>query len=876
MKQYGKIFFSVFVFIFFTCVSVFAQDYSTFKLDNGHTVIIKEVHDNPIVTIDTWIKTGSINENDKNNGVAHFLEHLFFKGTKKYPTGQFDRILESKGAVTNAATSKDFTHYYITIPSRYFMTAMELHADMLLHPLIPRKELEKERKVVLEEIAKTQDSTESRLYEQMNEKFYSIHPYKRKVIGTKQVIETIPREEILEFYNQWYRPSNMITVVVGDVNTQDALNMVKKEFVMEEKEKVKLPDYKMDKNIEKQQEIITKDKVKTGYLMIGFRGVKAADKKEQYALDVLATILGDGRSSKLYHVIKDQKQLAYSISSGHSSMKDDSIFYVQANFKPENLDKLKSSIFCEIEKMRQGSFDEQDIKTAKSIIERDTYYARESTSNVASELGYTTLLYNNTDFYDEYIPNIKKVTKNEIVNAAKKYLNPQHSVISIILPESANIQKQETKPIADVKKSSAQLIKQNQTTKEYLLSNGATLLINNNRLNDIVAIQIYTKGGSFTEQKPGVASITATAMLKGTQKFSGIDLSRIMEQNGIKIIPTNSPDSFVISAKTTLQDLPLTMDLLSEIINNASLEEQDIEKIKTEKLAAIEKQRDVPSNVAFEEFRTELWKNTPYGRTGKILEKTIPTITRQDVINYYKSLSNPQNIVISINGNVNDNDIINYFDPMYCKNKGKKVNYSDYKTLFKPLQNSVTTKTSKDSEAAWVVAGWQTDGLTNIKDAATLQIIDAIMGSGMSSRLFNRLRDEQGLAYQVGSIYVPNVNSGLFAIFIGTNPKTALHSKNELLKQINILKKEFVADKELREAKDKILGNFILSQETNAEKAATIGWFEASGRGFDFIDKYPAIIESVSASDIIRVANKYFNKNAVITIVAPDSYLKQF
>ena len=876
MKQYGKIFFSVFVFIFFTCVSVFAQDYSTFKLDNGHTVIIKEVHDNPIVTIDTWIKTGSINENDKNNGVAHFLEHLFFKGTKKYPTGQFDRILESKGAVTNAATSKDFTHYYITIPSRYFMTAMELHADMLLHPLIPRKELEKERKVVLEEIAKTQDSTESRLYEQMNEKFYSIHPYKRKVIGTKQVIETIPREEILEFYNQWYRPSNMITVVVGDVNTQDALNMVKKEFVMEEKEKVKLPDYKMDKNIEKQQEIITKDKVKTGYLMIGFRGVKAADKKEQYALDVLATILGDGRSSKLYHVIKDQKQLAYSISSGHSSMKDDSIFYVQANFKPENIDKLKNSIFCEIEKMRQGSFDEQDIKTAKSIIERDTYYARESTSNVASELGYTTLLYNNTDFYDEYIPNIKKVTKNEIVNAAKKYLNPQHSVISIILPESANIQKQETKPIADVKKSSAQLIKQNQTTKEYLLSNGATLLINNNRLNDIVAIQIYTKGGSFTEQKPGVASITATAMLKGTQKFSGIDLSRIMEQNGIKIIPTNSPDSFVISAKTTLQDLPLTMDLLSEIINNASLEEQDIEKIKTEKLAAIEKQRDVPSNVAFEEFRTELWKNTPYGRTGKILEKTIPTITRQDVINYYKSLSNPQNIVISINGNVNDNDIINYFDPMYCKNKGKKVNYSDYKTLFKPLQNSVTTKTSKDSEAAWVVAGWQTDGLTNIKDAATLQIIDAIMGSGMSSRLFNRLRDEQGLAYQVGSIYVPNVNSGLFAVFIGTNPKTALHSKNELLKQINILKKEFVADKELREAKDKILGNFILSQETNAEKAATIGWFEASGRGFDFIDKYPAIIESVSASDIIRVANKYFNKNAVITIVAPDSYLKQF
>ena len=126
------------------CQCVFAQDYNSYKLDNGQTVIIKEVHDNPIVTIDTWIKTGSINENDQNNGVAHFLEHLFFKGTQKHPTGEFDRIMDSKGAETNAATSKDFTHYYITLPSKYFQTAMDLHADMLMNPQIPRKELEKE------------------------------------------------------------------------------------------------------------------------------------------------------------------------------------------------------------------------------------------------------------------------------------------------------------------------------------------------------------------------------------------------------------------------------------------------------------------------------------------------------------------------------------------------------------------------------------------------------------------------------------------------------------------------------------------------------------------------------------------------------------
>ena len=146
---------------------VYAADFNVYKLDNGQTVVIQEVKTNPIVTIDTWIKTGSINENDKNNGVSHFLEHLFFKGSTNHAPGEFDKILETKGAITNAATSKDFTHYYITIPSKDFDLALEMHSDMLLHPLIPRKELEKERKVVIEEIMKDANSPNTLVYDNL-------------------------------------------------------------------------------------------------------------------------------------------------------------------------------------------------------------------------------------------------------------------------------------------------------------------------------------------------------------------------------------------------------------------------------------------------------------------------------------------------------------------------------------------------------------------------------------------------------------------------------------------------------------------------------------------------------------------------------------
>lgn len=877
MKNIKKLFILVLFAFFCITQNVFAMDYSVYKLDNGQTVIIKEVHDNPIVTIDTWIKTGSINENDKNNGVAHFLEHLFFKGTTKHPTGEFDRILESKGAQTNAATSKDFTHYYITLPSKYFETAIDLHADMLMNPLIPRKELEKERKVVIEEIAKTNDNPENKLYENMVQSFYINHPYKRKVIGKKEIIENISREEIFNFYNSWYNPSNMITVVVGDIDTTQALDLIKKNFNRPEAKNCKNPKYKSDKNIEKQIEITAKDKVKNGYMLIGFRGVPQENRADSYALDVLATILGDGRTSKLYQAVKEQKQLAYSISAGHASMKDDSLVFVRANFTPENKDKVKKAIFDEITKVRNGNIDEQEISTAKNIIERDTFYARESTSNIANELGYTTLVYGDAKYYDEYIDNIKKVTKADLIRVAKKYLNPNHAVISIMLPDTAP--EENIKKISNVAHPKPVVIKKEKNITQYKLSNNLNLIINHNTLNDIVAMEIYAKGGNFIEKKAGTGTITASVMMKGTKKYSQIDLSQTMEQNGIKIVPANGSDYFSISVKTTKNDLPLTFDLLNEVVNNATLDKNEIERIKTEKIYAIQQNRDTPSSVAFEEFKTAIWANTPYGVTGKVMEKTIPTINKNDVEEFYNTVFYPENLVISINGNVNDEEIIKNIEQIFCTKKytnAKKFEYSNYKNKFLPLSTAKNVKKEKDVEAAWILMGWLTDGVQNKKDIAALQVIDSILGGGMSSRLFSNLRGEQGLAYQVGSSFAANVNQGVFAVYIGTNPETALHSKNELLKQINLLKKEFVSDKELQEAKDKILGNFVLSQETNMEKAYTLGWFELSGRGFDYINEFPKLIECVTPTEVIRVANKYFEKPYVFTIVAPKKYLKQF
>ena len=174
-----------------------------------------------------------------------------------------------------------------------------------------------------------------------------------------------------------------------------------------------------------------------------------------------------------------------------------------------------------------------------------------------------------------------------------------------------------------------------------------------------------------------------------------------------------------------------------------------------------------------------------------------------------------KNLTISINGNVNPDFVIEKISSIFNEKKectSENFSFEKYKNNFQPLTKKTDLNVHMNSEASWIVVGWLVDGITekDKKDIATLQVIDSILGAGMSSRLFNNLRGEQGLAYQVGSTFIPNINQGLFAVYIGTNPKTATHSKSELLKQINILKKEFVSEKELQEAKDKILGNFII------------------------------------------------------------------
>lgn len=842
---------------------VFARDYTVHKLDNGQTVIIQEEHNNPIVTIDTWVKTGSIDENDTNNGVSHFLEHLFFKGTKAHPTGEFDKLLESKGAIINAATSKDYTHYYIVLPSKFFDLALELHADMLLNPQIPRKELEKERKVVLEEIAKNENEPQRLLYENLNNLMYINHPYKRKVIGSAKIIETIRREEIIDYYNSHYAPSNMTTVIVGDVNTSEVLDKIKENFASEPRKIIK-NNFKKEKPLTEKLSYTEQTDINSGYLLIGFRSVPIND-EDVYALDVLSTVLGDGNSSKLYQTLKENKQLVFSISASNSSMRDDGIFYISAKFEPSNAKKVEHAIFSEIENLKKYGVTEKELTIAKEIIEKDTYYARESVSNIASGIGYTYTITGNPNFYREYLEQIKKVNANDLKRVANKYLAENKSAISILIPKTDTEVKINNKVATSAKTPT--LIKENNGLKNYKLANEATLLLTQNDSNNILAIEIFIKGGEFLEKTPGTGILTAALMKQGTKKYTFSELAKLLDENGIKIHFNSTADYFKISLLTTKAKEELALDILDEIVNNPKFDDYELEKKRTELLNKIRQSEDEPINLAIDRFKSLMYQGCVYGNSANsILKKTLPTISRNDIVEYHNNLFSGQNIIISANGKINEELLQNRFSEIFTNKTTQQFSFENI--LIPPIAEAKKSNINRpDLKAAWLVLGWRVNGVLSEKDYATLEIIDTMLGSGMSSRMFRNIREQEGLAYQLGSSYSPKVKSGAFITYIGTNPETLELAKQKILEEITKLKTEFVSETELRDAKDRIAGAYIIGLETNAEKATMTGYDELIGKNYYNSGEYLKLIESITVSDIIETANKYFDDKFVTSIV---------
>ena len=429
------------------------QDVEVYERENGHKIVLAH-KEGDMVNVSSWVKTGSINENDENNGISHFLEHLMFKGTHKHKAGYFDRTLEAKGAIVNAATWKDYTYYYVTLPkgegNKDFYEAIELHADMMLDPTLPEDEIghefdinddksvknKRERHVVIEEIRMRKDQPWTKVYNIANHHMYKKHPYKRDVIGTPEIISQVPQSAIMDYYKKHYTPNNVTTIIVGDFNHEEILDKVCKEFDWKGRENFENPQFEIDKPTEKTIYLEQTANVNTGFLMFGYLTCPAKNVKDTILVDLINIILGDGASSRLYqNLIEKAKEPIFNIiDTDHYQFRDGNNFFVEANFRPDKKDLAVELIKKEIENVKSTITEKEFNKAVKKTKSKFAYNA-ETVSEIGDTIGTYMTVCNDLTLVEDYLDILNGITIADVQDAAKRYLNINNAVISVLMPE---------------------------------------------------------------------------------------------------------------------------------------------------------------------------------------------------------------------------------------------------------------------------------------------------------------------------------------------------------------------------------------------------------------------------------------------------------
>lgn len=394
------------------------------KLDNGITLIYKYIPNVQVASVQTWIKTGSVNETDKENGISHFLEHMVFKGTEKYAPGDIDSIVESSGGVLNAATSKDYTFYYVTTPSHKAEVAFDTISEMVFKAKFIPEEIEKEKPVVIQEIKRKFDRPTADMWSEFAEVMFAKTPYSREVIGTEENVNAFTRDMIVDYYNRYYHPENMTLVVVGDMEYKAVKELADKYFSYKRPVSAghiydKNSTLKLEQNIEK---ILRKD-ISQEYGVISFPA-EGLIESDVYALEVLGEVLSGGEFSVLNTKMKYENPLVNSISGGYYGVRTTGTFVFTYNAQPGKSDEIKSEILKTIGNLSDILTDKA-IEKAKNRLKSQSVFQREKSSSEANDIGYSYTV-GRADYYHDFIEKMNEVSIESIVNSVRNVFNKNY------------------------------------------------------------------------------------------------------------------------------------------------------------------------------------------------------------------------------------------------------------------------------------------------------------------------------------------------------------------------------------------------------------------------------------------------------------------
>nr|BFD68947.1 pitrilysin family protein [Bdellovibrio sp. HAGR004] len=860
-----------------------------FQLKNGLKVLFLESHKSPVVSVQMWVKTGSADEKKGEEGISHFIEHLVFKGTRKYKVGEIAATVEGSGGELNAYTSFDQTVFYVTISKQFSDVALDVISEMMGYPTFDPQEIDNEREVVIEEIKRGQDSPGRRASQLLFTNVFQKSPYGIPVIGYDKVVRKVSAKKIREFYQSRYVPSNMFLVVSGDFDSKDMKARVQKMFGGFEPFKLRKVARKKEpaqKNIRIKVEQ-AKFEQTTAYLTWRIPNVKH---KDIAALEVMSAILGQGDSCRLMQTLRIKEPLTNSVGSFAYSMQDDGLFAVSLGLEKENLSKALTALIPELVRLVTEPPTVAEMQKAMTNFASHEVYSMETVDNIARKAGSNEFYYGDHDYYKKYMKQVYALKPDDILKISRKYLKADSFGLSMMTNMDKKAAEKTLKTFAkDLKKAlkEAKVSKQKPAkfvakkfninvgasskapkTERIVLDSGATLLIREQSDTPYVAMKAAFLGGARVEEEgqSGLTELFARNWLSGSGKFTEDDINLRVDELAAGIGAFGGRNSAGLSMDYLSPFEDKMLEIYADSLLAPQFPEAILEREKVVLKNQIKARNDNPAQLCILSFMQEIFKGHPYARDLVGSEASVNAITADSLRGYYKKIANPKNLTFAVVGDVDTKKWVKTLNEITKElPKGERVKnhfaapvIKESKHLYRELKK----------EQSHIIVGYQ--GLTlSSPERYTLEIIQSIL-SGQGGRLFLELRDKNSLAYSVSPMHMEGIECGYFGGYIGCSPEKADKAIQMLKEEFNKLATTMVPAEELVRAQRYLIGRHDIELQRKGTIGNAILFDDIYGLDYreslDVADKY----FSVTAEDVRKLAQRIFAQPSVVSLVGPS------
>ena len=822
---------------------------------NGLTLLVQEDHSHPLVAFHAVVRTGSATEGPcLGAGVSHVVEHMLFKGTARRPVGAVEQEARSYGGTSQGFTTYDTTGYQLLVNREYWSEAADLLVDALFFPSMDPGEFAKEREVVLRELKLRRDDPAQVAWDELFANAYRVHPYRIPIIGYEPLLTQLTPEDVKQYHRTHYFPNTMVIAVVGDVNAEEVVQRMQEltasirpgrvpSIVMPEEPLPQAP-----------RKITEEAEANLAFVSVGFPGVSVND-PDLFALDLLSWLLGGGRGSRLELALREAG-IVHSVHSWNYTPQARGLVTVSMRTDPDRVSEALTGMEKEFKRAKEEPFSPEEIVAGKKALLRDYLSGRQTVGGQASDLATYEVMVGDPTFADRYLAGVDRVSAEDLRHAAQHYLVKDSSTLVSLLPRGRTA-------VVD-KQGPGQ--RQELVAEKVRLDNGLRVILRQDPRLPLVTVQVSMLGGVRyeTDKTNGISGLTARMLTRGTRHKGVEEITELLRQMGSEVNSFSGRNSLGLTLELVSSELPRGLDLLSELLLEPSFPQEDFEKERRLALANLKTQEEDPFPWGMRRLVATLFTQHPYRLDPAGNADALKGLKRQDLVAFHERILDPQRIVVSIVGNFKREEVLALIRRTLGRMERKGAQTADVPP--EPVLTSLRERIeSTPRQEALVLIGFPGLRVGDPKVPA-LDLVEAVL-SGGAGRLFSEVRERRGLAYTVGAFAVHGVDPGSFVLYAVTDPSHIEEVRSALLEEVRRLGTSLVADLELRQAKQGLLGNRRIGRQTQQALAVQMASDELYGLGFDFSDQYEAQVQKVTPEQVQAVARDLFNLQRYVVVI---------